>query len=411
MKVLHVITQKPHSTGSGVYLCGLIEGFKNLGYTQGLVAGISKNEGVPKDMKDVLEGVDVYPVYYETTDMPFKVLGMSDVMPYESTRYRDMDEEMYLSFKFSFEKVIKNAINEFEPDLIISHHLYLLTAMIRDIAKDKKVIGICHGTCLRQLKSHDLKKSYIIDNIRRLDLAIALHEDQKKSIEEIFGFSNIKVAGTGYNSSIFFDRKHEKPTETINIVYTGKLSKQKGVLSLIKALSKVSKSYKNIRLRLIGGSGSKKEMDLIDEEIASVDYKVEVLGRLNQYDIAQIYSSSHIFVLPSFYEGLPIVVIEALASGLTVVCTDIPGVKKWIYESLGEIDRLSFVKLPRMKLVDTPYEEDLEDFEKRLGDSIKTMIEKSLYSNEETNLEIEKISWEGLCKKIDAIIKKEHNFN
>lgn len=409
MKVLHVITQKPHSTGSGVYLCGLIEGFKNLGYTQSLVAGISKNEDISEDMKDVLEGVNLYPVHYETSDMPFKVLGMSDVMPYESTRYRDMDEEMYLSFKLSFEKVIKNAIDEFQPDVIISHHLYLLTAIIRDIAKDKKVIGICHGTCLRQIKSHDLKKSYIIDNIRRLDLAIALHEDQKKSIEEIFGLSNIKVAGTGYNSKIFFDRKHEKPTETIDIVYTGKLSTQKGIVSLIKALSNVSKSYKNIRLRLIGGSGSQKEMDIIKSEIAFADYKIEILGRLNQFEIAQIYSKSHVFVLPSFYEGLPLVVIEALASGLNVVCTDIPGVKEWIYQSLGEIEKLSFVDLPRMKLVDTPYEEDLEDFEKRLGESIKAMIEKSIYSSEYNNLEIEKVSWEGLCRKIDSILKEEKN--
>ncbi len=99
-------------------------------------------------------------------------------MPYESTRYKDLNIDMINRLKYQFKVNIDKAMNDFKPELIICHHLYLLTAFVREIVKDIKVISICHGTCLRQLNTIDLEKEYIIANIRKLDLIFALHENQ-----------------------------------------------------------------------------------------------------------------------------------------------------------------------------------------------------------------------------------------
>ena len=56
-------------------------------------------------------------------------------------------------FLNSFGKVLKQALDEFKPDLIICHHLYLLTALAREITPDEsaqntnkpRIVGICHG--------------------------------------------------------------------------------------------------------------------------------------------------------------------------------------------------------------------------------------------------------------------------
>ena len=61
---------------------------------------------------------------------------------------------------------------------------------------------------------------------------------------------------------------------------------------------------------------------------------VTVHGRINQQDLARLMGSCHIFILPSFYEGLPLVLLEALASGCRIITTDLPGCK----ELLGDAD-------------------------------------------------------------------------
>lgn len=74
-------------------------------------------------------------------------------------------------------------------------------------------------------------------------------------------------------------------------------------------------------------------------------------------------------MLPSFYEGLPLVVIEALACGLQVVCTDLPGVRPWLEENIGTC-AVKFVPLPAIVNADEPVEQELPQFERRLAEAI-----------------------------------------
>ena len=89
MRILSISAQKPDSTGSGIYMTELIKALSKMGHEQAAIAGISKNDRV-----SLPEEVEFFPVYFDTEKLPFHVVGMSDEMPYESTRYRDMDEDM-----------------------------------------------------------------------------------------------------------------------------------------------------------------------------------------------------------------------------------------------------------------------------------------------------------------------------
>ena len=97
MKILSITAQKPHSTGSGVYLTELVNAFDRLGHSQAVIAGICKEDTV-----HFPDRVSFFPVYYQSASLPFPVAGMSDEMPYESTRYRDMTPEMTGQFCRSF---------------------------------------------------------------------------------------------------------------------------------------------------------------------------------------------------------------------------------------------------------------------------------------------------------------------
>src|SRR5450830_826485 len=100
MRILHVTAQKPGETGSGIFLLNLMRVTAYRGHDQCLVAGISAGE---KDcVQDLPAGLRLMPVLFETGELPFPVPGMSDEMPYPSTRYRQMTDEMVSQWKNAF---------------------------------------------------------------------------------------------------------------------------------------------------------------------------------------------------------------------------------------------------------------------------------------------------------------------
>lgn len=409
MNILHIITQKPNSTGSGIYMSGMIKGFDKLGYSQGVIAGIDKEDSI--NCFD--DNIKFYPVIYNTKEIPFDTLGMSDIMPYKSTMYKDMDEFMVKKLKNAFKIRIDKALDEIKPDLVICHHLYLITAFVKEIISDIPVVGISHGTCLKQIKSHNLEHKFIKHNIKNLDMIFALHDEQRKEIIETFDIKENKVfsLGSGYDENIFFNNQIKN--NIINITFTGKVCKQKGVESLIKSLDEINYPANFINVNIVGDGSDKKEYEEILELSRMSKFNIKFLGKVNQKDLAQIFRDSHIFILPSFFEGLPLVVIEALASGCTVITTNIPGVSKWIGEDINTSGKIKYIDLPKMKGIASPIGSDLPIFEKRLGKSINEMIENIITFNvRNKNLDMSDKTWLGLCNRLNqftnslGIIKK-----
>ena len=124
-----------------------------------------------------------------------------------------------------------------------------------------------------------------------------------------------------------------------------------------------------IEVWLAGGYGNQLEYETIKKLAEQSPYPVKFLGRLDQPQLAKRMNQADVFVLPSFYEGLPLVVIEALACGLQVVCTDLPGVRPWLEENIGTCP-VKFVPLPAIMNADEPVEQELPQFERRLAEAI-----------------------------------------
>ena len=401
MKILHIITQKPNSTGSGIYMSGMINGFKNIGYKQGVIAGIDASDSIDCFNKYI----NFYPVIYNTEEIPFGVVGMSDIMPYNSTLYKNMSSSMVVKLKNAFKKRIDEAIKDINPDLIICHHLYLITAFVREIIKDIPVVGVCHGTCLKQFQSNNLENTYIKKNICELDMIFSLHNEQKKEIIKTFEINNDKVfsLGSGYDENMFFNKYIDN--KIINITFAGKICKLKGVESLIKSLDYINYKKDLININIIGDGSDKKEFEAIKKLSEESKFDINFLGKVKQSKLAEIFKNTHIFVLPSFYEGLPLVVIEALASGCTVITTDIAGVSEWIGEYINTSGKIKYIKLPKMEKIAEPFEDELPKFEEDLGGSINDMIDNILNFNVRNKiLDMTGKTWEGLCIRLENFI-------
>lgn len=326
---------------------------------------------------------------------------MTDQMPYESTVYSQMTEEMINSFKDVFISKLKNIIDDFNPDLILCHHLYLLTALVRENFPKYMIACVCHGTDIRQIKKNQLENEYIKEYIRKLDLIFALHEEQREDIAITYGVdkSKIKVIGSGYNNSIFYNMKLNKNASHINLIYAGKLNQKKGIMNLVKSLENLSYKRDKLILKLAGGNGNNEEYNTLLDLINHCKYPVKLLGKLNQQELAYEFNSSDIFILPSFFEGLPLVLIEALACGLKVISTDLPGIKDWMDKNVPN-NNITYITLPTLINTDEPRLEELSLFEQNIANAIISCVKES-YDN---TLNLNNISWYGVGERIMNLI-------
>ena len=177
------------------------------------------------------------------------------------------------------------------------------------------------------------------------------------------------------------------------MIFAGKISEKKGVMSLIRALTYIDEVETRYKLVLAGGAGNQDEFELIQSMAKDSPCEIEFLGKLTHQELAREMNQSDIFILPSFFEGLPLVIIEAIACGLYVVCTDLPGIRPWMDAALQD-HCVTFVEPPLMKNADEPLEEELPGFEKELA----LAIEIAMNRQKPDEKELQKLSWDGLCQ-------------
>ena len=414
MKILSIITQKPSSTGSGIYLTEILKSYQHLGEEQAVICGVTKEDKLPD-----IPSVDFFPVYYESEELPYPVLGMSDEMPYNSTRYKDLTEEMLEQFERAFSKKLEEVMSVFSPDLILCHHLYLLTALVREKCPQIPIFAFCHNTDLRQMEKHDLEKERIVRNIQKLDKIFTPKEAQRQEVLRLYGVEPEKVIniGIGYNAEELglptgdvvsphgIPRRREIRSasgekyakgEYWDLLFAGKLGEKKGVFSLLRSLEALyQKGRKNFRLFMVGDNGNQEEKEAVYALAKTCSYSIHFLGRLDYSDLIPWYEFSDCFLLPSFFDAVPMTVIESLACGNKVVLTALEGLEDFFTENLPTAP-IFFVELPPRKNADEIPEEVLPVFEERLEKQIAQCMD-SEYSK---MISMGNLSWDGIAEKV-----------
>lgn len=336
-------------------------------------------------------------------------------MPYETTKYSELNRDMINKWKDKFKEKIIKTLEEFKPDVIICHHLWMLTSLVIDIVDqvaghETKIIGVCHGTDIRQCKNNPKLKSKYVKNIHKLDMIFALSELQVPEITREYNIEEEKIVvmGGGFNQNIFYrDDNIKKNKNQIDVVFAGKIAKSKGIYQLIESFPIIRKKYKNVYLHIIG-SPDEYAKNKLNEMISGKD-NIKKYNVKNQVALGELFRETDIFVMPSYFEGLGLVAIESLACGMRVVSTEVEGLMSLLDKDIKNSGIIEFVKLPRLKNTDEPYEEDLEEFRTNLAIGISKQIDRHLNKDEissEIVKKINKYSWENIVKIMDEIIKK-----
>jgi len=131
-----------------------------------------------------------------------------------------------------------------------------------------------------------------------------------------------------YNPSLIFDGRYKRRNNNIpNILFMGRLGQRKGTYDLIKAADKLGKSEFLLKMY---GDGEVSEIKGIVRD-KGLD-KILVNSWVPHSEVGSLYETADILVLPSYAEGLPMSVLEAMGKGLPVISTKVGGIPEAVLD-------------------------------------------------------------------------------
>ena len=162
------------------------------------------------------------------------------------------------------------------------------------------------------------------------DKIIAISKKSEESLKKIvFVYSKIVLISNPYINKPSIIKKRIKKNKKFTILSIGRFTHQKNLFPLISVFSNLSKKYNNIELNIIG-NGSQK-IDIIKKSKNNKNIKILNWKR----NIKNYFSKSDLFVLNSFYEGLPNVLIDAVNYQIPCISTNVSGAKDILINGKG----------------------------------------------------------------------------
>lgn len=125
---------------------------------------------------------------------------------------------------------------------------------------------------------------------------------------------------------------YSKPRrECTKLAYVGRLSVEKGLPILFRSIAQLNASNCTVELVLMGDGEDRAYLERLARDMG-ISEQITFLGFVDQKTIAETLKNSDIFVLPSFAEGIPVALMEAMAIGLPVIATAVGGVSELVVD-------------------------------------------------------------------------------
>ena len=182
----------------------------------------------------------------------------------------------------------------------------------------KKTVFHCHGAKFKQFTANNRER--VLKMLHKVDCVVCLSESWKEWFETECECKNVIII-----SNIIPEAKlsvGNKSCSELSLLFLGYLGERKGIYDLLDTLAQL-KDY-NVKL-YFGGNGEVEKVTARVYELA-IENKAEYLGWISGEAKIDILNRAHVYVLPSYNEGLPISILEAMSYGLPIVTTPVGGI-------------------------------------------------------------------------------------
>ncbi len=378
MKILQLLMFPLWGSGSGTYTRKLSEKLVDLGEQVAIVC--------PEERK--LKGVKIFNV-----SLPLKVAFTGHPEWSKCKKYSELTSSEITKIMEAFWQVVRKAIEEFKPDMIHVQHASILLWMANYI---KAIYGIpylvtSHGTDLLNISLDKRYFALTADALCRAHVIVCVSGDTRKWLLKIFSKKYLKktrvipggvdLKGWARAEKIkIIDKKYHLLGKKV-VIFSGKLTKPKGVEYLIKAAPKIK-----AEIFILGGGDEKNQ--LIEFAKGLKLKNVHFLGYFGKEyvnELKEFYARADVVVVPSIWdEPLGLVVLEAMASSTPVVASNKGGIPLAVKNNInGFLVRARSAKAIA-KAVNLILKN--EKLQQKMGQEARRMVE-------------EKFDWEIIAKR------------
>lgn len=292
----------------------------------------------------ISKGHEVYAFAHDYSNDEKQYLKSIGVEPIDYKLLRT-SLNIFSDLKMMFQ--LRNQLKSIQPDIVLSYFVkpVIFGTLAARLAKVPNSITLLEGlghVHTPHKNGYGLKKRALqiflgllfTLSFKFASKLIFLNEDDPKSLSNSTRFSSAKVEILGGIGLELSDYPYSKPdlSKPIRFIFVGRLLAEKGINELLKATKLVKEKYDNVELVILGGLDKANPASLTQNDIDSFSKQELVIYPGQVTNVSQWLKDSHIFVLPSYREGLPRSTQEAMAIGRPILTTDVPGCRETVID-------------------------------------------------------------------------------
>lgn len=222
----------------------------------------------------------------------------------------------------------------------------MVVAFIFSAITRKPYVVACRGSDIRMSSRKLLRRIFRIPFLYNAKKLVVVSNEISKILRRKYGIpkSQIVVVGNAYDHRITEKLVNTKlspslaPAESersMRIINVANLRPEKDHITLLEGFTRLAKSIKEVRLSIVGDGPLRSQLEQFCTQQGL--HNVKFLGTLPHKDALERIATSDIFILTSVEEGMPNVIIEALALGKPVIATAVGGIPEVVREEVNGI--------------------------------------------------------------------------
>ncbi|MDZ7730942.1 MAG: glycosyltransferase family 4 protein [Natrialbaceae archaeon] len=274
------------------------------------------------------EGVEVGIFTLDDGSREFEFHDVSEISLFTASAL-DLTHTIGLQSMFSVSALykFKKVLREFQPDIVHAHNRFFYTSILASLYSNRAGyrlvttlhlgdIGMISGFSGAAAKAFEQTISRFV--ISRSEQVICVSAAAELIAQSLGAKQTVAV-----RNAVDVNEFSPDPTNRKSLLYIGRFVHNNGIQDLLTAIPSILESHPDSEIHLVGSGPMEKE---VQEKIQYSNLSDSV--RIYDYvdDISEMYDRASVFCRPSYSEGLPLTMLEAMASGVPPVVTAIAGV-------------------------------------------------------------------------------------
>ncbi|MFT3883494.1 MAG: glycosyltransferase family 4 protein [Gemmatales bacterium] len=238
-------------------------------------------------------------------------------------------------YRWSVRKTFEKHVNEFKPDIVFTQWAYPdgWAAVKLAHAAGLPVVLQVLGSDVLLLHEHPGRKAGTLEALKEADGIWAVSQDLARNLKQLgVAASRIRVIYDGVDPKVFHSGDQQDARRRVGldsekkvILFVGNLAPVKALDKLLQACEQLKSEGIDFHAALIGQGELKEALEQQRQGLSCRD-QIKFYGSMPQETLPDWYRAADVFVLPSYSEGVPNVLLEASACGLPYVASNVGGI-------------------------------------------------------------------------------------